>query len=236
MQAVFRFHGILEDHLPPGQRGRPLFARFDAGQTVKHLIASLGVPHPEVGRVVVNGVESTLSRQVQDGDDVQVCERAPGHAGEPRFVLDTHLGRLASYLRMLGFDTLYKAQAADEDLARTSSEEQRILLTRDRPLLMRSVVVYGYYVRETHPHRQLVEAVRRFSLAGRAKPFSRCLRCNTLLRPAHKADVWQRVPLRSRVHYEDFHECPSCGRIYWNGSHVRRMQRLMDHVLSASAR
>jgi len=82
---------------------------------------------------------------------------------------------------MLGFDTLYRNDYADEELAHISSTEDRILLTRDRGVLMRSIVTYyGYYVRETNPQQQVVEVLRRFDLFGSVAPFQRCLRCNGL--------------------------------------------------------
>ena len=83
----------------------------------------------------------------------------------PRFVLDGHLGRLARYLRMLGFDTRYDNRAADDELARLSADENRILLTRDRGLLKRSVVRLGYLVRDDDPRRQLGEVCRSYGLA-----------------------------------------------------------------------
>lgn len=125
----------------------------------------------------------------------------------PRFVLDGHLGRLAAYLRLLGFDAFYERNLPDEVLARISSKERRILLTRDRGLLKRSQVTHGYLVRETEPRRQLAEVLDRFDLWRAARPFSRCLRCNGELVAAAKEEVADRLPPKVRGRCREFSRC-----------------------------
>jgi hypothetical protein len=132
---------------------------------------------------------------------------------------------------MLGFDALYRPDYDDSELARIAGQEARLLLTRDRSLLMRSAVNSGYYVRETNPRRQLAEVVRRFDLRPLADPFTRCMRCNGPLHPAPKDQVAARVPPRSRNQYDKYWECPGCRRVYWEGSHYRKMVRLMQELL-----
>ena len=95
-----------------------------------------------------------------------------------RFVLDVHLGRLARLLRLAGFDSLYANDWDDRDLSRLSRQEGRILLTRDRGLLMRAEVTHGYCVRSPHPPAQLSEVIARFDLSRASRPFSLCLVCN----------------------------------------------------------
>ena len=242
MRARFRFYAELNDFLAPARRMRPFDCEFEGKQTVKHLIESLGVPHTEVDLVLVNGRSVDFGEVVQDGDWVSVYpvfeafDIAPVSRVRPRplrqtrFVLDGHLGRLAAYLRMLGFDTLYRADASDRELARISAEEHRILLTRDRGLLMRSQVTHGYAIREPAARRQLAEVVARFDLAGSAEPFTRCMVCNAPLREAAKEAVADRMPPLSREHYHEVKECTGCGRPYWKGSHYRRMMTLVDTI------
>jgi uncharacterized protein len=146
---------------------------------------------------------------------------------DPRFVLDAHLGKLAGYLRLLGFDTLYRNDYDDATLARISSDEHRILLTRDRGLLKRSMVTHGYYVRETDPQRQAIEVLRRFDLHRSIMPFHRCIRCNGVLRAADKSAIRAALPPRTSEYYDEFRVCDHCGKIYWKGSHY---QRLLDFV------
>jgi uncharacterized protein len=151
----------------------------------------------------------------------------------PRFVLDGHLGRLARHLRMLGFDALYEARATDAELARTSAGEGRILLTRDRGLLKRSIVRLGYLVRSDDPRRQLEEVVARYRLAERAAPFTRCIRCNGTIEPVAKKGVLELLAGEPRTlrYFDRFGRCAGCGAVYWAGSHYERMSRLAREVL-----
>jgi uncharacterized protein with PIN domain len=242
VRARFRFYAELNDFLPPGRRMVMFDYPFEGRQTVKHLIESLGVPHTEVDLVLVNGQSVNFAELIADGDLVSVYPVFEGFDITPvsrvrpkplrqtRFVLDAHLGRLASYLRMAGFDSLYRNDYDDRELARISADEHRILLTRDRGLLMRSAVTHGYYVRETVPRRQLEEVVRRFDLAASLDPFTRCMACNERLRAVAKEAAADRMPSMSRAHYDDLCECPGCGRVFWKGSHYRRMERILETV------
>jgi len=219
---------------------------FQVGGAVKDMIEALGVPHPEIDLILVNGASADFSWPVLDGDRISVYPRFHSidiqslmqvrlsALPEARFVTDTHLGRLASYLRMLGFDTLYRNVCCDAELAELSRSQGRALLTKDVGLLRRSAVTHGYVVREIHPRRQLGEVVRHFGLSGALAPFQRCLCCNCLLQPAAKEDVEGRLPPRTRELFNEFHLCPACGRIYWKGSHYERMQRFVDSVTTQS--
>jgi uncharacterized protein with PIN domain len=151
-----------------------------------------------------------------------------------RFVLDGHLGKLASYLRLLGFDTLYRNDYDDDELADTSSNQRRILLTRDRGLLKRNRVWFGYCIRARSPGEQVVEVLKRFDLAERAHPFSRCACCNGLLTPVEKVDVFDRLEPKTKLYYDDFRICQDCDRIYWKGSHFERMESQLQDLLKLS--
>ncbi len=243
-QADFRFYAELNDFLPPSKRLVSFTHIFEARASIKDMIESQGVPHTEVDRIVVNGELVDLSYIVQDGDrisvypvsestDIRQSSRVRPKLFVPRFVLDVHLGKLATSLRMLGFDTLYRNDYADEELAHISSTEDRILLTRDRGVLMRSVVTYGYYVRETNPQQQVVEVLRRFDLFGSVAPFQRCLRCNGLLSPVSKETIIELLPPQIQQSIDEFHRCLECDRIYWKGSHYERMQKFIKGVLNS---
>lgn len=209
------------------------------------MIESLGVPHPEVDCILVNGEAVNFSYIVRDGDRIDVhpistaTEVSPLVSVRPqppsnfRFVLDVHLGKLAASLRLLGFDTLYRNDYADEELAEISACQQRMLLTRDKGLLMRSRVTYGYYVRATNPDQQVVEVLRRFDLFGKVLPFQRCIRCNGLLEPVSKESILDQLPPKTRLEIDDFHRCSECSQIYWRGSHYERMQQFIEGVLDA---
>lgn len=245
--ARFRFYAELNDFLPPERRFVEFPVEFLDTATVKDRIESLGVPHTEVDLILVNGEPVDFARRVRDGDRISVypvfeafdiaplARLRPEPLREPRFVLDTHLGKLAAYLRMLGFDALYGNRSADEDLAAVSRGQHRILLTRDVGLLKRGAVTHGYFVRETNSRRQLAEIVRRFDLGRLAKPFTRCMRCNALLEPASKEQVRDSLPARSAAQFDNFQRCPGCGRVYWQGSHYRRMAGWIEEMAKQGA-
>lgn len=243
--ATLHFHAELNDFLPRARRNIALTHAFHDRASVKDMIESLGAPHTEVAAIVVNGRPAGFSYIVQDGDrvdiypasvptDVAALPLRPSVPHQARFVLDTHLGQLAAYLRMLGFDTLYRNDYPDDELAGISSREQRILLTRDRGLLKRSIVVYGYYVRETDPPRQIVEVLRRYDLAGAITPLRRCIRCNGLLHAVQKADVTDRLAPKTREYYQEFSICAACDQVYWKGSHYERMRQFVKSLLGHS--
>jgi uncharacterized protein with PIN domain len=229
--AYFQFFGRLNDLLPREQRRQTIRVEFRERQSVKHLAESLGVPHPEIGPVQVNGQYGMLDTITQDGDRVDVHPVPNGFLVEPRFVLDNHLGRLSAYLRMLGFDCLYRNDIQDEELAETTQREERILLSRDRRLLMRKTVTYGYCLRSLDSLEQLTEVVRRFDLSSRIAPFHRCLRCNHPLEPVAKEAVLDRLEPLTRLYFDEFQICPACGQIYWKGSHYDKMRHLIEEML-----
>jgi len=245
-RAWFRFYAELNDHLEPDQQYQTLERPFFVPGSVKDSIESFGVPHTEVELILINGESAEFSRLVRNGDRVAVypvfesfdvsgeLRVRPQPLRDPRFVLDVHLGRLAGYLRMLGFDAAYSNRASDPDLVRISSGENRILLTRDRGLLLHGAVTHGYWVRETGSRRQAAEIVRRFDLGRRLHPFTRCMACNALLRPAQIADVRERIPPRTAEMHQRFLECPGCGRVYWQGSHYRHMRIWIGELASSA--
>jgi hypothetical protein len=223
-EADFIFRGDLTWFLAQNQRGNPIHLAFEDHQSVKHLVEALGIPHVEVGSIHANGRAVEMNYLPKNGDKIEIMPPAPGCPVEPRFILDNHLGRLAAALRMLGFDCLYRNDYEDAEMAGLLADDVRILLTRDRRLLMRKAVLYGYCPRSLEPNEQLQEVVRRFTLAPLARPFSRCLRCNGILEPVEKAAVLDRLEPRTRLYYNVFSRCPACDQIYWKGSHWERMQ------------
>ena len=237
-QARFSFHAELNDFLPERQKNREIPLSFKSGQSVKHLIESLGVPHTEVERILVNRSRVDFSYPVQDGD--RVSAYPPGQkaletlqAAGRGFLLDNHLGRLAGYLRMLGFDCLYRNDYQDDELAQLAARQERVLLTRDVRLLMRSAIQRGYWVRSTIPRQQLIEVVRRFALESRIAPFRRCLRCNGVLQAVSKEEVLGQLEPLTQKYFDEFHRCPDCTQVYWKGSHYARMLHFIQQTLAS---
>jgi uncharacterized protein with PIN domain len=243
--AVFRFYADLNFFLPPERRQVAFAYHFKGAVAVKHLIEALGVPHTEVSLILANGESVGFYYPVQDGAtisvypalatlDVSPLEKVrPPWPDPPRFIADNHLGRLVRYLRLLGFDTWYGSHMDDPELAQLASEQQRILLTRDRGLLMRSVVTYGYCVRTRDSRRQLLAVMRRFNLFDQIAPWQRCLRCNGLLAPVAKEAILDRLEPKTKLFFDEFRICQSCEQIYWQGSHYGRLTELVEEVKRA---
>jgi len=246
--ACFRFYEELNDFLTAEKRKRDNTVHFDQRNSVKDFIEAMGVPHTEVDLILVNGEPVDFSYIVLQNDRISVYpvfetldisplnRLRPEPLRKPRFVLDTHLGKLARYLRLLGFDTLYDNHYTDAELTDISdSGEKRILLTRDKGLLKRKRITHGYFVRETNPERQTSEVLKRFDLIGSAKPFSRCLSCNAILTVMPLEDAVNRVPPGVRERHQEFAACPDCRRAYWKGSHYHRLRELVASLLDASS-
>ena len=241
-QLCIRFYAQLNDFLPPERKKQAITSTFVVSGSIKDTLEAIGVPHTEVDFILANGEPVDFGYRAQDGDRVSVFPRfrsidigplahlQPAMTGEKRFVADGHLGRLAAYLRMLGFDTLYRSDYRDEEVARLSSSENRILLTRDCGLLKRNEVRHGYYVRGTEPAKQLVEVLREFDLIPEMVPFRRCMHCNALLQATRKESILQRLLPETAKYFEEFYACSGCKKVYWKGSHYRRMKRFIESV------
>jgi uncharacterized protein with PIN domain len=229
--ATFRFHAELNDFLPASRRNKALQVDCAHAATTKHMVEALGVPHTEVGLLTVNGVEAAMTCPVQEGDAIDIFPESEVSDGSDRFVADAHLGGLARLLRMAGFDTLYDNNFNDAEIAAISSSQNRIVLTRDRDLLIRKEIGVGCYVRALKAEEQAKQVFRRYKLSSRAKPFSLCLSCNAPLRSVSKSEVESILPPRVRDLHQEFSRCDICGRVYWKGSHWQRMDALLGRLL-----
>jgi uncharacterized protein with PIN domain len=245
--VALRFYAELNDFLLDCRKHKRFEIELNRRTSVKDLIESLGVPHTEVEIILANGSSVDFSYIVKTRDDLSVypmfesvdvspllkLREAP--LRETRFVLDCHLGRLARYLRQFGFDTLYRNDYTDDELADTSAREHRILLTRDRNLLKRSIITHGYFIREHDPRKQLDEVIRRFDLRSQIVPFGRCTRCNGIVKHVAKNTVEHLLEPKTRQYFDAFWQCSSCGQVYWEGSHVKHMLKLTDEVLNSES-
>ncbi len=243
-RCELRLYSNLNDFVRPELRYRTLRRPVGGRPTAKDLVEGAGVPHPEVDLIVVNDGPVGLGYRIGPGDRVAAYPRfeqldvspelrlLPLRRDEERFVLDGHLGRLARLLRLLGFDTSYRRDVDDTELAALSIDEDRTLLTRDVELLKRKQLRRGYWVRATAPRRQVVEVARRFSPSPEVRPLSRCLACNDLLVPVAAATVADVVPARSRAAFDDYSRCSGCRRVYWPGSHLDRLTAVVEEVLA----
>ena len=243
---TIRFYEELNDFLPPEKRKVAFQHVYEKPRSIKDLIENIGIPHTEVDLILVNGQSVDFNYPVQEGDHISVypvfesldisppisplrhCQPAPLRT--TRFVLDVHLGRLAAYLRMLGFDTLYRNDYDDPTLADISADEHRILLTCDLRLLMRKQITHGYFVRARQPQQQILEILSRFDLYINQRPFTRCMHCNGKTHEVNKQDIEKQLLPKTKKYYDEFYQCEDCGKIYWQGSHYLKMQEMINNI------
>jgi len=242
---TLHFKGDLKDFLKPGNHssGRVIFP-LDRKASIKDIIEGLGPPHVLVETITSDGRQVDFSHIPKPGEELAVFPvKAPMDVFKPtllrpnplreiRFLADVNVGKLSTLLRALGFDTLYERQMSDEQAAEKAAADKRIILTKDRNLLKRAIIEHAYLVRVENPQEQLRNVLRFFNLRPPYAVFTRCLRCNTLLRPVEKSAIIHKLqPLTIKYHHV-FHICPDCERVYWPGSHheqlLNRIKGLAD--------
>jgi hypothetical protein len=241
--AEFRFYEELNDFLQPRLRKTTFSIGIDRGRSVKDAIESAGVPHTEIDLILVDGASVGFGYVLFGGERVAVYpvfERLdiaplqhlrPAPLRDPRFVIDTHLGKLARHLRLAGFDSLWRNDYTDDEIVALALAERRIVLTRDCGLLKRSAIERGHFVHAIDAELQLTEVIRVFQLEGMLRPFSRCRECNVALVDADKAEVSDQLPEKVRKSYDRYRRCPGCGRIYWEGTHYERLRGMLARVM-----
>ncbi|WP_226647016.1 Mut7-C ubiquitin/RNAse domain-containing protein [Microbulbifer variabilis] len=216
-----------------------LIYHFDANPSVKDCIESLGVPHTEVGSIRINGISSNFEKLIQDKDYIEVfpCNQDsyfPYKPSKITFLLDVHLGTLARYLRMAGFDTLYNPQdQGDKLLAEVAALQNCVLLTRDIGLLKHAKVSYGRWLRSQDPETQFLEVIKHYKLSKELKPFSRCIKCNGEIEKVTTASIVDKVPTSVLETQKEFSQCQTCKQVYWIGSHFKRMKSLLVKARAA---
>lgn len=240
--AHIRFYEELNDFLPLSKRKRRFEINFFGSPSIKDVIESQGIPHTEVDLILVNGTSVGFNYKLKNEDDISIyplfesfdiskVQRLRAKPlRKPKFVLDVHLGTLAKYMRMFGFDTKYQNDFSDEQIIKISLNEKRTVLTRDIGILKRKEVTHGYYVRNIKPLKQIEEIINRFDLKNEIKEFSRCVRCNTVLRPIPKEKVIDAIPPKVKSRHSQFFYCGVCSKIYWKGSHYDKMKVLIEKM------
>jgi uncharacterized protein with PIN domain len=233
---TIRCYAELNDFLLQKHRQKQFVYPLKTPVTLGETIESLGIPLSEVDLVLVNNEPAALNQILHEHDSVSLfptfetldISELKGENTPPlrttRFILDAHLGKLAKYLRMLGFDTLYRNDFGDDEIIDISLKEKRIILTRDKLLLQSRRVTHGYYVRATEKHEQLREVVQKFDLYKQFRSFTRCMTCNAVLVPKTGEEVRNLVQEDILQLYSEFYFCPNCVKVFWKGSHFKRME------------
>jgi len=139
---------------------------------------------------------------------------------ETRFIADVMLGKLATWLRLLGCDVEYFPKISDDDLVERAFRTGRVILTRDTELIRRRKVRDNhFFVRGDGFQDQLRQVAERFSIVPFGRIMTRCLRCNETLMVIDRSEVRDRVPPYVFETQRDFRTCGRCGRVYWRGTH-----------------
>lgn len=244
-QASFRFYEELNDFLPKERRKVSFDYQFVNEPRLSEVIESFGVPHSQVDLIIVNGQTADFNSRLKNNDRVAVypmfeaIDIAPINILRPKplrkikFIVDVHLGRLAKYLRMGGFDVVFE-NLDDDQIVAISVAQNRIILTKDRGLLKNKNVTHGYWVCAKEPREQLVEIINRFDLVSKIKFLVRCLLCNSRLMKIKKSQLDQISFKRPLQFYDKFYLCKHCHKIYWEGSHYNNMIKMLKQIMAES--
>ncbi|MCD6352676.1 MAG: Mut7-C ubiquitin/RNAse domain-containing protein [Proteobacteria bacterium] len=243
MITVFlRFYEELNDFLPLEHQKVRFQRKLKQSPSVKDLIESCGVPHPEVDLILINGESVGFDHRISNRDDISIypvfesfdisdVKRLQARPlRQLQFVADGNLGKLARKMRLLGLDVAFDASAAKDDLLQTMINDNRVILTTNRGLLMRKIVERGYCVRSDNPTIQTREVIRRFDLVNVISPFTRCVCCNAVLKSVNKEEVLEYLKADTRKFYDAFTQCPECRKVYWYGSHTVRIQKFVEWI------
>ena len=149
-----------------------------------------------------------------------------------RFILDVHLGKLARYLRLCGFDTAFFNDISDSGIIDLSEKEDRIIITRDKELSASKKVRQSLLVKSQDPEEQLREIFRRYDLKDHTAPFTRCMKCNSPLAFADKEKIIDRLKPNTAKYYNRFMICTECDHVYWEGSHFLKMKNFLDDIIT----
>jgi hypothetical protein len=147
-----------------------------------------------------------------------------------RFIADDHAGKLARWLRLLGYDTLHFPQIADRNLAELASREGRVVLTRDTTLARRFPAIEVFRLEDEDPFRQLATVIRHFNLDCETHTFTRCMMCNAPLEAVDKEACRDEVPPKAFAGCRRFARCTGCRKLYWDGTHYMRMKERLEEL------
>ena len=242
-RVYFIIHGPLNDFLQLRGKTSPVEYKYYVSPSVKDAIEAIGIPHPEVGFIKVGNHFVDFSYLLRDGETIEVyphLKHPPVENdkllpfqpdGKALFILDVHLGRLARYLRIAGFDSLYfSSDRGDNYIAQIAEAENRIVLTRDIGLLKRSAVTFGHWLRNTESRAQFREVVHYYDLRRDFNPFSRCVKCNGIIKTVEKVLIEEFLPFGIKRDFNEFYQCSNCGQAYWQGSHYKRIGEFLTSV------
>jgi uncharacterized protein with PIN domain len=243
-KAIFRFYEELNDFLPKRRRKTDFRVDFKRRRSVKDMIEALGVPHTEIDLILVNGKSVDFAYVPKDGDRISVypvfeslnienvtrLRKVP--LRKTKFIADIHLGDIVKYMRALGFDVFFNPSFSSRKIIDISKMENRIILTKSRRLLKFKEVTHAIYIRPGTTAEQIKRILDYLDIKDSINPFSRCLRCNSVVKSVPKESIADRIPPKTKEFCDQYTYCKFCDKIYWNGTHYIKMNKAIDHILS----
>ena len=241
-RVSLHFYNELNNFLPSKKRDIDFEFEYKNRRSVKDLIESFGIPHTEIDVILVNDKSVDFSYILNDGDNIKVypasetlnlklIKHLKPQFETIKFLVDIHLNKLARYLRLLGLDAICEKNLTTDMLIEKALDENRILVTRSRNLLRTKEITHGVLIKEDIPEKQLEEIFHRYDFSPYCKPFTRCMECSTILQPVEKEKIIDRLPPKVKVAYNSFTICTNCDKIYWQGTHIEKLNELIGKII-----
>ncbi len=242
-KVALRFYSELNDLLPDHRKNTDFEAEFKDKRSVKDIIEAFGVPHTEVDIIIANGESIDFKYILQGGDQISVypafekpniqniLHLCPAPPFKTRFIVDINLGDIVKLMRVLGFDVYYDQDLSNQNIIELSKKDDRIIITKSRKLLKFKDVAYGLLLHSGTTEAQIKDIIYRLEIKDKVRPFSRCLRCNGILSSVPKEEIEDRIPPKTRSFCDQYSHCESCNKIYWEGTHVFEMRKVIDRIL-----
>lgn len=149
-----------------------------------------------------------------------------------KFIADCHLGKVAKYLRIFGFDTLFFQTIDDNDIIKIAEDEGRLVLTSDKELYKRMKKHNALYLPHADFETQLKEVFEHYNLFRQVNPLSRCIACNGELEKVDKQEIINELEEKTKKYFNDFDRCKNCGRVYWHGDHYKKMLKFVESFIT----
>lgn len=248
IQVIVRCYAELNDQLPPQRQFHDFPLVLHSPATIESLLTSLALPLENIDLILLNGTAVSPDTPLTDKDRVslfppfesfdisalQQIRNAP--LRKPSFILDVHLGKLARFLRLLGFDTKYERSGSINSIILQANNEHRTILSMSHAYYQHPQVLRFYRIESNVPRTQLLSVLRRFDLRNLIRPFTRCIECNTLLCSYTRENIpADRIPQKVFAVYQNYEYCPHCDRYYWKGSHYERMKVFVDEIIGQTS-